>query len=161
MIIVADASPLHYLVLIEQITVLPLLYGQVIAPAVVCEELQRPQTPEGVRHWIASPPPWLDVRPPQAENDPGLLRLGAGERQAILLAQAIGADILLIDERHGRRAARLRALRVLGTMGILDEAAARGLLDLPAALTRLQATNFHVTREMVQALLARDAARRG
>jgi hypothetical protein len=35
MIIVADASPLHYLILIEQITVLPLLYGQVIAPAVV------------------------------------------------------------------------------------------------------------------------------
>jgi hypothetical protein len=32
MIIVADASPLHYLVLIEQITVLPLLYGQVIVP---------------------------------------------------------------------------------------------------------------------------------
>jgi predicted nucleic acid-binding protein len=161
MIIVADASPLHYLILIEQITVLPLLYGQVIAPAVVCEELQQPQTPEGVRHWIASPPPWLDVRPPQAENDPGLLRLGAGERQAILLAQAIGADTLLIDERHGRRAARLRALRVLGTMGILDEAATRGLLDLPTALTRLQATNFRVTHEMVQALLARDAARRG
>jgi predicted nucleic acid-binding protein len=87
--------------------------------------------------------------------------LGAGERQAILLAQAIGADILLIDERYGRRAARLRALRVLGTMGILDEAATRGLLDLPTALTRLQATNFRVTHEMVQALLARDAARRG
>jgi predicted nucleic acid-binding protein len=80
MIIVADVSPLHYLVLIEQITVLPLLYGQVIVPAVVCEALQRPQIPEGVRYWIASPPPWLDVRPPQAENDPGLLRLGAGER---------------------------------------------------------------------------------
>jgi predicted nucleic acid-binding protein len=77
------------------------------------------------------------------------------------LAQAIGADILLIDERHGRRVARLRVLRVLGTMGILDEAAARGLLDLPAALTRLQATNFRVTGEMVQGLLARDAARRG
>jgi hypothetical protein len=46
-------------------------------------------------------------------------------------------------------------------MGILDEAAMRGLLDLPAAFTRLQATNFRVTHEMVQALLARDAARRG
>lgn len=129
-------------------------------PSVVCEELQRPRTPEVVRLWMAHPPPWLDMRPPQAENDPELLRLGAGERQAILLAQATGADVLLIDERHGRRVARSRALRTLGTLGILDEAAARGLLELPAALMRLQATNFHVTREMVQALLARDTARK-
>jgi predicted nucleic acid-binding protein len=77
----------------------------------------------------------------------------------MLLAQAIGADVPLIDERHGRRAARSLSLRTLGTLSILDEAAARGLLELPAALTRLQATNFHVTREMVQALLARDTAR--
>ena len=69
MIVVADASPLHYLILIEQITVLPPLYGQVIAPSVVCEELQRPQTPEIVQRWIASPPLWLDMHPPQAESD--------------------------------------------------------------------------------------------
>jgi predicted nucleic acid-binding protein len=49
MIVVADASLLHYLVLIDQIAVLPPLYGQVIISSVVCEELQRPQTPEVVR----------------------------------------------------------------------------------------------------------------
>ena len=70
MIVVADASPLHYLVLIDQIAVLPPLYGQVIIPSVVCEELQRPQTPEVVRLWMAHPPPWLDSRPPQAETQP-------------------------------------------------------------------------------------------
>jgi predicted nucleic acid-binding protein len=155
-----DASPLHYLVLIEQIAVLSLLYEQVLVPSVVCEELQRLQTPEVVRLWMAHPPPWLDLHPPQAEVDPGLLRLGAGERQAILLAQATGANVLLIDERHGRRVARSCALRILGTLGILDEAAARGLLDLSAVLTRLQATNFRVTREMVQVLLDRDTARK-
>ena len=160
MIVVADASPLHYLVLIDQIAVLPSLYDQVMTPSVVCEELQRPRTPEVMRFWMAHPPPWLDIRPSQAEDDPGLWRLGVGERQAILLARAIGADVLLIDEWHGRREARSRGLRTLGTLGILDEAAARGLLDLPAALTRLQATNFRVTREMVQVLLARDVARK-
>jgi predicted nucleic acid-binding protein len=158
MIVVADASPLHYLVLIEQVAVLSLLYGQVLVPSVVGEELQRPQTPKVVRLWMAHPPPWLDLRPPQAEVHSGLLRLGAGERQAILLTQA--ANILLIDGRHGRRVARSRALRILGTLGILDEAAARGPLDLSAALTRLQATNFRVTREMVQVLLDRDTARK-
>ena len=83
MIVVADASPLHYLVLIEQIAVLSPLYRQVIIPAAVREELQRPRTPEVVRLWMAHPPLWLDVRLPQAATDSELLRLGAGERQAI------------------------------------------------------------------------------
>ena len=69
MIVVADASPLHYLVLIEQIAVLSLLYGQVLVPSVVCEELQRPQTPEEVRLWMAHPPPLLDLRPPRSAQD--------------------------------------------------------------------------------------------
>lgn len=85
--------PLHYLVLIEQIAVLPPLYGQVIIPSVVYEELQRPRTPDVVRLWMVHPPPWLEMRPSQAEDDPGLSRLGVGERQAILLAQAIGAPV--------------------------------------------------------------------
>src|SRR5262245_50185583 len=154
MIVIADASPLHYLILIEQISVLPSICGQVMVPSAVCEELQRPQTPEIVQQWITFPPMWLDMYPTQAESDLGLLRLGAGERQAILLAQAIGANVLLMDDRHGRREARSRALRVLGTLGVLDQAAARGLLYLPSALTRSQAINFRVTAEMLQALLA-------
>ena len=103
MIVVADASPLHYLVLIEQIVVLSPLYEQVMIPSAVCEALQRPRTPEVVRLWMAHPPPWLDMHPPQTENDPKLLRLGAGERQAILLAQATGADVLLISDTAVRK----------------------------------------------------------
>lgn len=106
MIVVADASPLHYLVLIEQVALLPALYGQVIIPHEVREELQHQKTPETVRVWIRHPPSWLDIHPSHPEGDLELLRLGRGERQVILLAQAISANVLLIDERNGRRAAR-------------------------------------------------------
>jgi hypothetical protein len=43
MLVIADSSPLHYLVLIEQTDILPALFGHVIIPPVVAEELQRPQ----------------------------------------------------------------------------------------------------------------------
>ena len=65
MLVIADTSPLHYLVLIEQTDILPALFGHVIIPPVVAEELQRPRTPAPVRAWMASPPAWLDMRPPQ------------------------------------------------------------------------------------------------
>ncbi len=49
MLIVSDASPLHYLVLIQQVDVLPQLFGQVITTAGVIEELTRVQAPAVVR----------------------------------------------------------------------------------------------------------------
>jgi predicted nucleic acid-binding protein len=62
MLVIADTSPLHYLVLIEHTAILPALFGRVIIPPVVVEELQRPRTPAPVRVWMASPPTWLEIR---------------------------------------------------------------------------------------------------
>jgi len=46
MIIVADTSPINYLVLIKEIEILPKLYGKVVVPGTVREELLRPVAPE-------------------------------------------------------------------------------------------------------------------
>ena len=56
--VVSDTSPLNYLILIEQINLLPQLYTRVLVPASVHEELNAPETPELVRNWIASLPNW-------------------------------------------------------------------------------------------------------
>ena len=159
MSVVADSSPLHYLILIDAIEVLPALYCRVVAPPMVMAELSHPHTPHAVQQWIAQPPAWLAVQQPTLSADPTLLNLDAGEIQAILLAQELQADFLFIDEEDGRRAARQRALTVLGTLGILAHAAAQGLQDLSGALTRLRHTNFRMTEAMIEQLLRRDAAR--
>jgi predicted nucleic acid-binding protein len=49
MIVVADTTPINYLILIGEIEVLPELYGQVIIPHAVCEELLRSRAPGAVR----------------------------------------------------------------------------------------------------------------
>jgi len=163
MIVVADATPLRYLVLIDAIAVLPALHARIVIPRTVADELQRPRTPLPVRQWMAAPPAWLDIRPSPPMPEPSaraLSRLGAGERDAIVLAQMLQADLLVMDDWDGRAAALQRGLTVLGTLGVLDEAAARDLVVLTDVLTRLQATNFRMPPAMVEMLLARDAARR-
>ena len=55
MLVIADSSPLHYLVLIDQAAVLPRLVGQVLIPPMVAQELQRDRMPAPVRDWIGLP----------------------------------------------------------------------------------------------------------
>ncbi len=155
MIVIADTTPLNYLVLIGWAEILPALYGRVLIPPAVWEEFHRIETPEAVRTWIGQRPAWLEIRHLTKRPEPGLESLGAGEREAIALAEEIDADRLILDDRAARRVARERNLTVIGTLGILAEAAGHGLLDLSKAISALQQTNFHVSPDVLALLLRR------
>jgi predicted nucleic acid-binding protein len=90
-----------------------------------------------------------------------LQHLDVGERDAILLALEIKADLVLMDEREGVEEATRLGLTVTGTLGVLDRAAEKGLLDLPDVLSRLRVTNFRVSPTLLDRLLADDARRKG
>jgi len=156
MIVVADASPVHYLVLIGAAEVLEPLYGRVLVPQAVADELQAANTPEAVRAWMAHLPPWCEVRP-DAPSDPAVRYLDAGEQAAIALALSVNADRLLIDERAGRVEAEHRGVLVTGTVCVLAEAHRRALLGFEASLARLRATNFHVSSDLMDRVRQRLA----
>jgi predicted nucleic acid-binding protein len=65
-----------------------------------------------------------------------------------------------MDDRQGVAAASAVGLRVIGTIGVLDRAALRGLIDLPAVVARLRETNFRYRPELLDALLAQHAAKK-
>jgi predicted nucleic acid-binding protein len=148
MIVVADAGPLHYLVLMDAVDVLLPLYSRVLVPETVAGELQDANTPATVRAWIAQPPQWCEIRP-DPPSDPALGFLAAGEHAAIMLALSVNADRLLIDEQAGRAEAERRHLLVTGTLGVLAEAHRAGLLDFEVAFAQLRQTNFYVSADLV------------
>ena len=74
MIVIADTGPINYLIQIEQIDVLPRLYGRILVPPSVSAELQDPNAPERVRQWICGPPVWLEVRAPAYPPDAALMQ---------------------------------------------------------------------------------------
>lgn len=152
-IVVADAGPPRYLVLIDQIELLPQLFGKVVLPDVVRDELNAPQTPAQVRAWLASSPPWLEAGSAPAVEKQLPPKLDNGERAAIALAMELGASLILMDDRAGVEEARLRGLQVTGTLGVLLLAARRGLVDLEAAFMRLKATNFRYPPALLDAML--------
>jgi predicted nucleic acid-binding protein len=155
MLVIADNTPLRYLILLGYVDILPALYGHVIIPQAVFIELQHPHTPMVVRAWMAKPPTWLEMRQTTSRADPVLAELDAGERDANLLAQELKADLLLIDEGDGYGAATQRGMRCMRTVGLLEQAGIQGLLELPEAITRLRRTNFRIHPTVIDAAVPR------
>ena len=160
MIIVSDTSPINYLVLIGQQDLLPMLFQEVVIPEAVFRELQNAATPQIVRHWVANHPAWLVIKQPVTPPDTSLSLLDEGEREAIRLAEELNASLLVIDERLARGEALKRNLPVVGTLGILEQAAKRGMLDFALALAELKAQGFFISLALERDFLARDAQRK-
>jgi predicted nucleic acid-binding protein len=155
MVVVADTSPINYLILIDAIDLLASLYGQVLLPEAVAAELRHAETPERVRRWMQTPPRWISVQVAPRLNDSRLAELDPGERQAIALALEHGLSLILMDETKGRLKATSLKLRVRGTLGILEEAARRGEIDFMSALQKLEATTFRMTPSVREAAVRR------
>lgn len=147
MVIVADTSPINYLVLIDHIGVLPRLYTRVLIPPAVLDELTRPAAPSPVREWTERRPSWLEVMSPRTAV--ALTRLDLGESQAIALASELGGAVVLIDELAGRQEATRRGLKVAGTLSVLDDADRAGLVKFDEAIARLGKTSFRVSQAVL------------
>ena len=138
---VSNTTPLRYLIAIEQEHLLGKLFEKVLVPVAVHEELTDAKTPE--------------TRMPTFP-----VTLHRGERQAILLAEALRADVLLIDEQIGRTIALSRNIPLSGTLGVLERADRMGFVgNFPQVLQRLKASGFFIAETLEQQLLDRHRSR--
>lgn len=158
-LIVADTGPINYLIQIGCVTLLSGLVETVVLPAAVLGELQSEGAPAIVREWACNLPNWIEVVEPAALIPPHP-EISLADRSAISLAKEMQA-MLLMDDRRARCAAASHAVSTIGTLGILEAAAAKELISLSDALERLRATNMFISEELIAQALQRDAKRRG
>lgn len=152
MVVVADASPLIYLSRVGILAVLAELFGEVVVPRAVWAEVvdRRPSAP-GLDALTSAQ--WIRVV--DTEFAVADLGLDAGETAAIQLALTLQAELLLIDERLGRRVAAARGIPVRGTLGVLVQARRTGALPaLRPVLERLVAEGFRISPALLREALA-------
>lgn len=152
MLVVADSSPLIYLSRVGLLHILAALFGEVIVPRTVWNEAveRRPSAPGiDALQQVA----WVRVvEDPKPAPDLGL---DPGETAAILIAESLRADLLLIDERMGRKVAYQRGVAVRGTLGVLVQARQSGVLPaLKPVLDALVAEGFRIAPALVREALA-------
>ena len=123
MIVVSDTSPVLNLARVGHAHLLCLLYREILIPGIVAEELTRNGADIRSINCLAVREPCdvKAVRRLQSELDPG-------ESAAIAFALEVGADLILADERKGRKKAAEMGLEVVGLLGVVSEAKRRGLI---------------------------------
>jgi predicted nucleic acid-binding protein len=161
MIAVSNTAQLRYLIAIGQQHLLGQLFETVFVPAAVQEELTEASTPENVRLCVLSLPAWYEVRAVHETHETTFpVALNRGEREAILLAEMLRPDVILIDEQIWRTIASGRNLPVSGTLGILERADVMGFIsDFPKILKQLKTSGFYIAESLEQQLLQRHHTR--
>ena len=153
MIVISDTSVITYLIQIDELLLLKELFGEVIIPEKVKEELSQIS---GQLSIIESTD-WIKVRRITNQNLYNEIEenLDSGETESIVLAIELQADILLIDEKKGRRIAEKYGLRITGLLGILIEAKEENIIkEVKPMLDRLiYEIGFRISPRLYQEIL--------
>jgi hypothetical protein len=128
-VVVSDTSPIRALALLGRLELLADLFGAVLIPPAVAEELEHPPAELTVVHTRSLP--FVTIRAPADSARVGALQaeLDRGEAEAISLALEEGVVTILLDEPIGRAAARRMGLTPIGVLGILVRSKQRGRVD--------------------------------
>lgn len=156
-LVVSNAGPLITLAKIKRFSLLKELFGCIVVPQAVFDEV--------VHHGAGEPgaqetndADWIETRPAKDDFAVSVLRedVGAGESEAIVLAQELGADLLLLDDALARRKAERVGLTVIGTLGVLLLAKHGGLLAaVDPVLDELRQTDFRASARVYQEVLTK------
>ena len=156
MIVVSDTSPINNLAAINQLHLLQQLYGTVVIPEAVYQELTDPDFPVAGAKEVQTFT-WIQIR---AIEDRTMLKalsseLDPGEAEAIVLALEMKAEQVLIDERRGRMIAARLNLHYTGILGVLVEAKSQGFISTvkPLLDDLINKAGFWVTEPLYKSVL--------
>ena len=122
MIVVSDTTPLISLLKIERIDLLEKLFGQVLIPQAVFDELTVDERFVLEANQIRQKT-FIVIKPVENYKSVNILKratgLDQGESEAIILTDELNADLLLMDEAKGRTVSSQMGLKIMGTIGVL------------------------------------------
>jgi len=125
--IVSNTTPIITLLTISKLELLQQIYGQIIIPKGVYEEIE--QGKEKPFYTDLSKFEWITIKLIKDREPIKYLRdLDKGEAEVIVLANELQADLVIIDERLGREFAEYFNLKVTGTIGVLLKAKELGFI---------------------------------
>lgn len=151
MIVVSDTTPLISLLKINRLNLLEKLFGEVLIPQAVFNELTVDERFSLEADQIKRES-FIAVKPVNNPESASILKratgLDQGESEAIVLTDELQADLLLMDEAKGRNVSTQMGIKIMGTIGILMAA-----YEVRECIDGLQRAGRHIGQRHYQALL--------
>lgn len=158
MIVVSNTTPLISLFKIGQIDILKILFKKVYIPTAVYKEiavLGKGKHSSDVLDTLD----YIKVQDAQNKLAVDLLQsqLDYGEAEAIVLANELNADILILDEKKARKVAQANLQKVIGTIGLLQIAKDKGIIpNMKICLDALISNNIWIEQKLYKAVLLKN-----
>ena len=160
MIVISDTTPIVSLIKISRIDLLEKLFGEVCIPEAVFRELTTNTVFEREAKVVQNSP-FLKTTPVKNRKSLEILQaasgLDDGESEAIILADELKSDILVIDERKGRKVAQKLGITITGTIGILIQAHDEKIIsteDIKIYLEQLRNSNIRLSESLIREALS-------
>lgn len=126
--VVSNTTPIISLLKVNKLEILRELYTEVFIPYEVYQEIEAGKNKD---YYVdLTKIKWIKIE--KIKNEKSLLfflDLDKGEAEAIVLANEIDADLIILDETLGRFHAKHIGLKVTGTIGILLKAKENGIIE--------------------------------
>lgn len=152
MILVADCSALIALASCDGLHLLDALFGTVIVPEAVYREAVVGDKPEAqqLKEYLQGKVRKIDAV--------GSVLLDGfsdlGETEAMLLYKQYSADKLLIDDKRGRRMAKINYISTIGSLGVLLAAKQAGLIDqIFPFVNKLASSDIYVSAALIATVM--------
>ena len=155
MLVLSNTTPLIALAGINSLELLHQLYGSIIIPPAVKAELIGEPEKSAVTN-----SPWIVVKQPISHEERKRdfrARLHAGEVEVMILAEELGADLVIMDDYAAKKTAKFMGMKTTGTLGILIQAKRRGLIQEVKPLMEAVISQGLYVSEKIQRLVLREA----
>ncbi len=131
MVIISDTSPVSNLLVLGKLDILYKTVGEIIIPPKVYREIVALKN-FGIDTQVIEKSSWISIQEPKDIElvDFYLSVLDEGESEAIVLAQELHAEWLIMDEKLGRQFARRLNINTIGLLGVLIKAKKEGIVNL-------------------------------
>lgn len=151
--VIVNSTPLIVLGNIGYLWVLKELFGEIIVPQAVYDEVTIQNDTAGS---LMDSEDWIIVNDSVKDADRKMYRarLHAGEVEVMLLDQEIMADMVIIDDNEAKKTAKYLGLEVTGTLGILMTAKRKGIIpSLEEVLQKLESVGFYMSDKLKESVL--------
>jgi uncharacterized protein len=146
--VVSNTTPIISLLKLNRIDLLQKLYAKIYIPKAVYKEIEAGKSKGYYKDltkidWINI----IEIQNKQAVRY--FLDLDEGEAEAIILANELNADLIILDEKLGRFHAKHANLKVTGTVGVLIKAKSEKLIpDLKPLLDELTYKDVWISEKL-------------